>query len=208
MAWETCEWLVAKQRAQEMRSVKLFRWPSVASMAISSVTRLLNGLEQESKMATYSLYFTAVKMVIASFLFLPSLGNFCFLNADSGKRKFWKNAESWALESRIQLKESGIQVPLTKNPENRTWNPESTAWNPESKTVLDFLTLGDIITQGARHLKRFHTCALCSSSSVGCVSSIKGSPLSMFWEIFDLFPEAWFPPFLLRLLTILPVVKQ
>ena len=29
------------------------------------------------------------------------------------------------------------EVPLTKN-------PESTAWNKESKTVLDFLTRGDI----------------------------------------------------------------
>ena len=37
----------------------------------------------------------------------------------------WKR-ESWALESRIPLTiESGIQVPLTKNPESRTWNPES-----------------------------------------------------------------------------------
>ena len=127
---------------------------------------------------------------------------------ESEKCEFW-HAESWALDSRLQLKESRIplmfaiwiQVPLTKN-------PESTEWDPESKTVLDFFTWGDIITWGARHWKRSHTCALCSSSSVGCVSSIKDSPLSMFWEIFDLFPEAWFPPFLLRLLTILPVVKQ
>ena len=36
----------------------------------------------------------------------------------------WKR-ESWALESRIPLTiESGILVPLTKNPEFRTWNPE------------------------------------------------------------------------------------
>ena len=42
-------------------------------------------------------------------------GNFCL----------WKR-ESWALESRIPLTtESGIQVPLTKNPESYTWNPES-----------------------------------------------------------------------------------
>ena len=32
---------------------------------------------------------------------------------------------------------SGIQVPLTKNPEYSTWNPKSTACNSESKTVLD-----------------------------------------------------------------------
>ena len=38
------------------------------------------------------------------------------------------------------LLESGIQVPLTKNPESSTWNLQSMAWNPESKTVLDSLT--------------------------------------------------------------------
>ena len=55
------------------------------------------------------------------------------------------NQESWSLESRIYLKESGItlreesriQVPLTKNPESSTLNQESTVWNPESNTVLD-----------------------------------------------------------------------
>ena len=46
-------------------------------------------------------------------------------------------------ESRIQLKESGIQVPLAK-----IWNPVpeiriSTAWNPESKTVLVSFTWGE-----------------------------------------------------------------
>ena len=59
-----------------------------------------------------------------------------------------QNQESWALESGIQLKESGIhrrlvsgiQVSWTKNPESSTGSQESTAWNPESKTLLDFLT--------------------------------------------------------------------
>ena len=45
--------------------------------------------------------------------------------------------KSWALESIIQLKNSGIQIPLTKNPESSTWNSEFTAWNPCSKTVLN-----------------------------------------------------------------------
>ena len=46
---------------------------------------------------------------------LRNRGNFCL----------WKR-QSWALESGIPLTiESGIQVPLTKNPESRTWNPES-----------------------------------------------------------------------------------
>ena len=61
------------------------------------------------------------------------------------------NPESWALESGIQLQESGI--PLTigiRNPrstekdvESSTWNPEPTKLNPVSKTVLDSLTWGD-----------------------------------------------------------------
>ena len=39
----------------------------------------------------------------------------------------------------MQLKESGIQVPLTKNLKMAgTWNRESTVWKPESKTVLDY----------------------------------------------------------------------
>ena len=47
---------------------------------------------------------------------------------------FW-NPKSWATESRIQLKESGIPKLnlLTKNPESR-------AYNPQSKTVLNLLT--------------------------------------------------------------------
>ena len=48
-------------------------------------------------------------------------------------------------ESGIQRYESGIQVPLTKN-------PELTAWNPEFKTVLDSLTWGDSFGSGVwRH---------------------------------------------------------
>ena len=58
-------------------------------------------------------------------------GNFCL----------W-HLESWALESGRQLKESGIQISLIKNPESSAWNPESTLWNPESKTVLVYLTWG------------------------------------------------------------------
>ena len=37
------------------------------------------------------------------------------------------------------FKESGIQVPLTKNLKlASTWNPASTVWNPESKTERMF----------------------------------------------------------------------
>jgi len=57
------------------------------------------------------------------------------------------NPESWALESGIQLKDSGIhqrlesgtQFPLTKN-------PKFSSWNPESKTVLDILTESKFFT--------------------------------------------------------------
>ena len=52
-------------------------------------------------------------------------------NPDSGIRRYFaygiRNPESWALNCGIQCKESGIQVPLTKN-------PQSTA--SESKVVL------------------------------------------------------------------------
>ena len=41
--------------------------------------------------------------------------------------------------------ESGIQVPLTKKQESRTWHPESSARNPEFQTVLDSLQgMGEI----------------------------------------------------------------
>ena len=62
-----------------------------------------------------------------------------------GNVSLW-NVKSWALESGIGLKESGI--PLTagiQNPSSTVndWNPELTARNPESKTVLDSLPRGD-----------------------------------------------------------------
>ena len=77
-----------------------------------------------------------------------NLGNFFLCNPESKKFKSW-NQESWALESRIKLKESGIPLPIGiwnlikfhwQRLESSTWNPESTARSPESKTVLDFLT--------------------------------------------------------------------
>ena len=59
-----------------------------------------------------------------------------------------RNPESWALESGIQLKESGILLKIgNQNPSSTDkdvnplpGNPESTAWNPERKTFLDSLT--------------------------------------------------------------------
>ena len=63
------------------------------------------------------------------------------------------NLESWALESGIQLQESGIPMTVgIQNPsstekdlESSNWNPEYMAWNPESKTVLDSLRLRFLI---------------------------------------------------------------
>ena len=67
-------------------------------------------------------------------------GNFCLWNQESGKFEL-PNPKSWALEFRIQLKESGI--PLTigiriSSPTDGAWNPESTVWYPESKKFLEF----------------------------------------------------------------------
>ena len=73
-----------------------------------------------------------------------------FLHLESGILEIfclW-NPESWALESGIQVWESGIPLTIRiRNPsstekdlESSKWNPESTAWNPESKSVLDSLT--------------------------------------------------------------------
>ena len=53
------------------------------------------------------------------------------------------------MESRIQLKESGIPLTIEIRKPSSTeagfqcLESESTAWNPTSKTVLDSLTWGD-----------------------------------------------------------------
>ena len=82
---------------------------------------------------------------------------------NSGNFGLW-NPESTALESGIQLMESGIPNRILKsgfqplresgihgcgirNPQ--TWNPKSTAWNPESNTLLDDLTWDDTVWEVA-----------------------------------------------------------
>ena len=70
-------------------------------------------------------------------------------------RKGIRIPESWALESGLQLKESGIPLTIRiqnpsstdKETESSTWNPESKAWNPESKTVLDSVTWGNVFVE-------------------------------------------------------------
>ena len=67
-----------------------------------------------------------------------------FFGENKVQRKRWK-PENRILKSGIQpLMESGIHGCGIRNPQ--AWNPESTAWNPESKTLLDYLTWGDICT--------------------------------------------------------------
>ena len=57
----------------------------------------------------------------------------------------------WALDSGIQLRESGIHVRSDWNLDCSTWNPESTAWNPKYKTVLYSLTWSENV-KGVRFL--------------------------------------------------------
>ena len=62
------------------------------------------------------------------------------------------NPESWALESGVQLKESGIPLAIgIENPSStdKDWNRvpvilESVTWNPESQFIVDSLTWGDL----------------------------------------------------------------
>lgn len=68
----------------------------------------------------------------------------------SGKRRksfFCENQvqrENRILKCGIQpLMESRIHECGIRNPQ--TGNPETTVWNPESKTLLDYLTLGEIM---------------------------------------------------------------
>ena len=59
-----------------------------------------------------------------------------------GKYCYW-NPKCWALESEIQVKESGVPVTIgIQNPrlESSTLNRESTVWKPGSRTVLHGLT--------------------------------------------------------------------
>ena len=48
-------------------------------------------------------------------------------NPDAGIR----NPESLALESVIELKETGFHFPPPRDPDSSTWSPESRALNPE-----------------------------------------------------------------------------
>ena len=64
-------------------------------------------------------------------------------NVENQQIEFWnlKSSHVWNPESMDV--ESGIHRHGIRNPQ--TWNPESTAWNPESKTLLDYLTWGELL---------------------------------------------------------------
>ena len=67
----------------------------------------------------------------------------------------------------IFLLETGIPVPLTKNPESRTWNPESTGSNPEFKTIrisLRRVTKASIVVHATREFMLLHVCRKLSLS--------------------------------------------
>ena len=52
----------------------------------------------------------------------------------------------------------GIRNPLSWNPESSARNPESTGWNPESKTVMDFLTWGELFLDLTFYKHYIFTC--------------------------------------------------
>ena len=60
-------------------------------------------------------------------------GNFCLWNPELRKIFLW-NPKSWTLESRIQLKESGIRLTIgLQNPSftDKDWNSVPGIWNPQ-----------------------------------------------------------------------------
>ena len=66
---------------------------------------------------------------------LRNRGNFCFWNPDCIKFLLW-NPESRGLKSGKELLESGIPLPLIKNPEYGTFNLESTQPRTQSSSAI------------------------------------------------------------------------
>ena len=106
-------------------------WWCQVDLEHSSVVILWSQLECPLNMEACSPII--VKKISPKSIFFP-VRESGFWNPKS-RRMFKWNPESWALQSGIQLKESGIQVTLAK-----TENQESWINTVESKTVLDFLT--------------------------------------------------------------------
>ena len=97
-------------------------WWCQVDLEHSSVVILWSQLECPLNMEACSPII--VKKVSPKSIFFP-VRESGFWNPKS-RRMFKWNPESWALQSGIQLKESGIQVPLTKTENQESW----TAWNP------------------------------------------------------------------------------
>ena len=65
----------------------------------------------------------------------------------------------------MPLMESGIVGCGIRNPQ--TWNPESREWNPESRTLLDYLTWGEVVLvwfyadrQKTLEISRYNDCGI------------------------------------------------
>ena len=104
-------------------------WPPSKKGTLYSTEAQNKVWQQNRKCKTWLLYI---------FFFIPP-----HVLRESGFRNqrnfcLW-NPESWALESGIQLKESGIPITIgSPNSKFRWQSVESMTWNPESKTVFFF----------------------------------------------------------------------
>ena len=76
-----------------------------------------------------------------SCMFRPIQGNLDFKIREMFAHGI-RNPRLWDLQFSSGNTESKFHP--TRNPQSSTWNPESTACSPGSKTVLDYLTQGDI----------------------------------------------------------------
>ena len=77
---------------------------------------------------------------------LPQERKFCWWNPESRKICLW-NPDSWALESAIQLRESGNPLRIAvQNPSStdKDWNPVPRIWNPRRGIQNPRLSLIDL----------------------------------------------------------------
>ena len=68
----------------------------------------------------YTIYPLAKHVTPCKGIWIPESRKFASWNVEYRSFASGNYPESMAMESRIQLKETGIQIPLTKNPESRT----------------------------------------------------------------------------------------
>ena len=89
---------------------------------------------------------------------LWNLGNFCLWNPELSRILL--------VGSRIQLKESGI--PLAIGVQFQWQRQQSRTWNPESKTIVDFLTLGERVISLMRRGPSHSCCVRVPNSTLCC----------------------------------------